>query len=140
MTVSGLFGAYYFQSEYQGGTENGKYVITVQNPTAKAAQRALTTSFGSVCFGSLVVAILKTIKAILRTIASNSEGGAGMFLAMVSFSAKLSVCSLSHIMDRVVDSLLQRVCRTHSNTSGMLLPNVQFMEKTIVPLQRQPGI
>lgn len=37
-----------------------------RNATAKSFKRATTTSFGSICFGSLLVAIMKMIKFLLR--------------------------------------------------------------------------
>lgn len=37
-----------------------------RNPTLASFKRASTTSFGSICFGSLIVAILNVIKAVVR--------------------------------------------------------------------------
>jgi hypothetical protein len=37
-----------------------------QNPTLGSFKRATTTSFGSICLGSLLVAVLETMRAILR--------------------------------------------------------------------------
>ncbi|KAJ3150063.1 putative choline transporter, neither null mutation nor overexpression affects choline transport [Geranomyces michiganensis] len=64
VTVAGLFASYYFMG--QPGGPQGKVTIPMSNPTLQSAKRATTTSFGSVCFGSLVIAILQTIRAILR--------------------------------------------------------------------------
>ena len=36
-----------------------------ENPTMKAAKRAATTSFGSICLGSLIIAIIKAIRALV---------------------------------------------------------------------------
>jgi len=36
------------------------------NPTLKSFGRAMTTSFGSICLGSLLVALLQTLRAIFR--------------------------------------------------------------------------
>eukprot|EP00388_Colpodella_angusta_P009007 GDKJ01024233.1.p1 GENE.GDKJ01024233.1~~GDKJ01024233.1.p1 ORF type:complete len:482 (-),score=55.96 GDKJ01024233.1:306-1544(-) len=43
------------------------------NPTLHSAKRALTTSFGSICFGSLLVAILQTIRALLNAFANSRD-------------------------------------------------------------------
>eukprot|EP00743_Colponemidia_sp_Colp-15_P009871 GILK01010819.1.p1 GENE.GILK01010819.1~~GILK01010819.1.p1 ORF type:complete len:475 (-),score=50.99 GILK01010819.1:219-1523(-) len=43
------------------------------NPTLHSAKRAITTSFGSVCLGSLLVAILRTMRYMLRS-ATGSRG------------------------------------------------------------------
>ena len=62
-TVAGSFASWYFLYPTQGQ----------ENPTWKSMMRALTTSFGSICFGSFIVAVIKTIKSILRS-ASRSSG------------------------------------------------------------------
>ena len=36
------------------------------NPTCDSLKRACTTSFGSIAFGSLVVAVLHTLRAMIR--------------------------------------------------------------------------
>jgi hypothetical protein len=57
-TISGTFATWYFQIQNMPS-----------NPTLKAAKRALTISFGSICLGSLIVALIQTVRAILRSIA-----------------------------------------------------------------------
>jgi hypothetical protein len=53
VTVSGLVATFYFFASPDSNS-NGKFVIpNIKNPTVKAAKRALTTSFGSICYGSL---------------------------------------------------------------------------------------
>ena len=43
--------------------------------------RATTTSFGSICFGSLLVAIIQAVKAMVQSARNNDEmGPAGVFL------------------------------------------------------------
>src|SRR5436305_6702037 len=71
VTDSGVFAAFYFLE----GTPQG----TGSAPTLNSLKRACTTSFGSVCYGSLIIAIINTTKFILRTIA-NSDGGACGFI------------------------------------------------------------
>jgi len=55
VTASGLFATWYFMGS----------AAMPSNPTSKAFRRAMTTSFGSICLGSLLVAILKTLRAIV---------------------------------------------------------------------------
>ncbi|KAJ1340213.1 hypothetical protein BSLG_005206 [Batrachochytrium salamandrivorans] len=63
ITISGLFATYYFM----GVSDNqGNVTVNVKNPTAAAAKRALTTSFGPNCYGSLIVAAIQTLRAIIR--------------------------------------------------------------------------
>jgi hypothetical protein len=43
---------------------SGLVTVPVKNVTAKSAGRAVTTSFGPICFGSLVIAIVSTLRAL----------------------------------------------------------------------------
>eukprot|EP01062_Namystynia_karyoxenos_P063604 TRINITY_DN56404_c0_g1_i1.p1 TRINITY_DN56404_c0_g1~~TRINITY_DN56404_c0_g1_i1.p1 ORF type:complete len:560 (+),score=155.06 TRINITY_DN56404_c0_g1_i1:93-1772(+) len=45
-----------------------------RNPTAKSLKRASTTSLGSICFGSLIVAILKLIKFLVQMMNDDRNG------------------------------------------------------------------
>jgi hypothetical protein len=56
-TAAGVFGTYYFESnEALEGT----------NPTLAAFGRTITTSFGTICFGSLLVAFVEVLFFFLR--------------------------------------------------------------------------
>jgi hypothetical protein len=65
VTLCGVFATWYFL----GGDNNA----IPKNPTSKSLRRAVTTSFGSICLGSLLVAILQTIKTIVRSFRSRSN-------------------------------------------------------------------
>jgi len=45
--------------------------------------RATTTSFGSICFGSLLVALVQTVRAMVQNARNNSEGGMAFLLCIV---------------------------------------------------------
>ena len=76
VTVSGTFGTWYFMG---GNNQN-----LPSNPTLKSAKRALTTSFGSICFGSLLVALIQTVRAILRSLArQNNDNAVAMILVCI---------------------------------------------------------
>jgi len=62
VTISGVFATYYFRGVHEPGTNNIE--IDVKNPTAASLKRALTTSFGSICFGSLLIALVNTLRAL----------------------------------------------------------------------------
>ncbi|CAG8517758.1 1948_t:CDS:10 [Ambispora leptoticha] len=74
VTLSGVFAAYYFLE----GTPQGM----PRSPTLESLKRATTTSFGSVCLGSLIVALLQTIRALLRAAAQESDNPFGQFCAL----------------------------------------------------------
>ncbi|CAG8674682.1 9059_t:CDS:2 [Funneliformis mosseae] len=73
VTTSGVFATYYFLA----GTPEG----VPSSPTLKSAKRASTTSFGSICLGSLLVAILQVIGALLRSAAQDTDNPFGAFCA-----------------------------------------------------------
>mmetsp|Transcript_77298 Transcript_77298/g.136310 ORF Transcript_77298/g.136310 Transcript_77298/m.136310 type:complete len:543 (-) Transcript_77298:305-1933(-) len=72
------------------------------NPTLGAIYRTCTTSFGSICLGSLVVAILKTIRLLLRFARDQaaSEGGPCGFVGC------FFLCCLECIIHQI-EALLQ---------------------------------
>ncbi|KAI8821083.1 plasma-membrane choline transporter-domain-containing protein [Fimicolochytrium jonesii] len=97
VTVSGLFATYYFMG--QPGGPRGKVTVPVSNPTAASAKRAVTTSFGSICFGSLIIAILQTIRALLRIAADqNAQDGN----AIAALCAACAACCIG-----IIESLIE---------------------------------
>jgi len=78
VTICGVFATWYFQMQ------------NMQNPTSNSAKRALTTSFGSICLGSLIIAVIKT----LRLLAQQAQGNRNGAIAIV---ACIIVCLLQCI-------------------------------------------
>jgi len=58
VTASGTFATWYFMSG----------VAMPMNPTLSSFKRAITTSFGSICFGSLIIALLQTLRTLIRSL------------------------------------------------------------------------
>jgi hypothetical protein len=56
-----------------------KVTVPVQNPTVKSAKRALTTSFGSICYGSLIIALVQTLRALVRGAADQARSEGNLF-------------------------------------------------------------
>lgn len=83
-TISGVFGVFYFLT---GTTQMPSGSVTLSS-----LKRACTTAFGSICFGSLIIAIVKLIRALLRTAMDNSDG-------VMAFVACIAVCILACIED-----------------------------------------
>lgn len=63
VTVAGVAASWYF---------NGNPA----SPTKGAFKRATTTSLGSICFGSLIVAIIQALRALVQSARSQGEGNA----------------------------------------------------------------
>ncbi|KAJ3035236.1 putative choline transporter, neither null mutation nor overexpression affects choline transport [Rhizophlyctis rosea] len=89
--TSGVFATYYFM-----GTLNADGSVTVaqKNPTAASSKRALTTSFGSICFGSLIIALIQTVRALLRSAANENASDGNLVAAFLAICAE---CCLSCI-------------------------------------------
>lgn len=73
VTISGLFATYYFLM----GSEQGM----TKSPTVESFKRACTTSIGSICFGSLVIAIIQTLRTIAQLARGNGSDGIMAFVA-----------------------------------------------------------
>jgi hypothetical protein len=79
VTVSGTVGLFYYQGE-----STPLYVVP------KALRRALTTSFGSICFGSLLVAVVQTLRYIAQAARANGDNNSGQQLLACCCSCLLS--------------------------------------------------
>jgi hypothetical protein len=66
VTIAGVFGSFYF---LEGTGQMPK------NPVFGAAKRAFTTSFGSIAFGSLLVALIQTVRYLLHSVRRNDALG-----------------------------------------------------------------
>ncbi|KAI9201836.1 plasma-membrane choline transporter-domain-containing protein, partial [Polychytrium aggregatum] len=96
VTIAGLYATVYFT-----GTSTGDalaFHVPVSNPTLKSARRALTTSFGSICFGSLLIAIIQTLRFLAR-MAQNESAREGNWLLC------LLACCLNCILACLEDML-----------------------------------
>ncbi|CAG8585462.1 15187_t:CDS:2 [Racocetra persica] len=69
VTASGVYATYYFLE----GTPQGAGTT----PTLSSFKRATTTSIGSICFGSLIIALLSTTRTVLQAFANSDEGACG---------------------------------------------------------------
>lgn len=66
VTVAGTVGSWWFAPE-----ENRS---CCSSAVTSSACRATTTSFGSICFGSLIVAIIQTLRAIIESARNDQDG------------------------------------------------------------------
>ena len=62
VTISGLYGEFFFNSTI----ENGKIRIKQKDPTLESFKRSLTTSFGSICMGGLIITPAEYTKKFLK--------------------------------------------------------------------------
>lgn len=87
ITTCGLFATFYFRGVAQ---PSGDVHVPVSNPTAAALKRALTTSLGPNCFGSLLIAIIQTLKALANQArSSNGNDNFACTLIMVPVLSNL---------------------------------------------------
>src|SRR5207248_2476897 len=78
VSVGGVAATWYFQT--------GANVVTPPHPVLSSAKRALTTSFGSICFASLILALIRVTRLIIEHALNQvrSRGGAaGLCMACI---------------------------------------------------------
>ena len=75
-TVAGVYGSWFFCAGKPGGMPRGA--------TRGAFKRAMTYSFGSISFGSLVVALINMLRQAC-SIAQNNEAAQGNPIAAMAF-------------------------------------------------------
>ncbi|KAI9742909.1 MAG: putative choline transporter, neither null mutation nor overexpression affects choline transport [Claussenomyces sp. TS43310] len=76
VTISGVYGSWYFCSQKPGGFP--------RKATRGAFRRSMTYSFGSISFGSLLVAIVQTLRQGC-SIAQQTEGAQGNLVGQIFF-------------------------------------------------------
>ncbi|KAJ1643585.1 putative choline transporter, neither null mutation nor overexpression affects choline transport [Coemansia asiatica] len=81
-TICGTFATFYFFDGAPGG-------YPTNHVTLSSLKRSLTNSFGSICFGSLIVTIIQTIRSLLRAL-RNQEGD--------NFAVQLLACCIDCIL------------------------------------------
>ena len=85
-TNCGVFATWYFMSNTSA---------MPSSPLPAALKRTMTTSFGSVAFGSLIVAIIQTLKTLAGFRARNTEGGSDCASVVLCVLAGIAQCILS---------------------------------------------
>ncbi|KAF9103345.1 putative choline transporter, neither null mutation nor overexpression affects choline transport [Mortierella sp. GBA35] len=73
VTIAGVFATYYFMA----GSPQGMS----KSPTLASFKRACTTSIGSICFGSLIIAVIQTLRALTQILRGDGNGGILAFIA-----------------------------------------------------------
>ncbi|ORX46163.1 DUF580-domain-containing protein [Piromyces finnis] len=96
VTISGLFATYYFCGITQSGSN--KIQVNVKNPTLKSFKRAITTSFGSICFGSIVIAVFQTLRALAQSAKNDAQEDGNCLLVILMCCIE---CILSCISDMI---------------------------------------
>ncbi|KAJ3203555.1 putative choline transporter, neither null mutation nor overexpression affects choline transport [Dinochytrium kinnereticum] len=94
VTVSGTFATVYFTGAAAPGSK--RIEVPEKAVTLKASGRALTTSFGPICFGSLLVAIIATLRAIANQARNEAADNGNIFLCLL---ATCISCLLACIQD-----------------------------------------
>ena len=99
VTVAGVAATYYFLVSPSNPNP--------PNPTASSLKRATTTSFGSICLGSLVLSLVRALRAVVimasQQPSGNARGGAAVARACAFCVAR---CLLG-LLDRIVEYVNQ---------------------------------
>ena len=88
ITVAGLFATYYFRGV---SDQNGHIDVPVKNPTAAAFKRSVTTALGSNCYGSLLIAIIQTLKSIAEQARRENHDNPAMAILFCCLQCILSL-------------------------------------------------
>jgi len=96
VTISGVFATYYFRGVHEPGTN--KIEVDVKNPTLKSFKRAATTSFGSICFGSLLIALVSTLRVLANQTKQEAAEDENYILCLIACCVE---CILSCIEDGI---------------------------------------
>jgi hypothetical protein len=75
VTIAGVFATYYFMA----GSPQGMS----KSPTLASFKRACTTSIGSICFGSLIIAVIQTLRALTQILRGDGNDGIMVFIACI---------------------------------------------------------
>ncbi|ANZ77759.1 BA75_05125T0 [Komagataella pastoris] len=76
VTISGVYGSWYYLSRSDQGMP--------RFPALGAFKRAMTWSFGSICFGSLIVALLQLLKTVIQILKNDAlQNGDGWQAAIL---------------------------------------------------------
>ncbi|KAL6053502.1 pH nine-sensitive protein 1 [Balamuthia mandrillaris] len=86
VTAAGTFATWYFRQSN----------AMPSNPTLKSFKRASTTSLGSICLGSLIVAVLKTLRAICYSLRRNNSDN--IVLVIIGFLAECIIALLDALL------------------------------------------
>lgn len=77
--ISGIFGSWYYMSKSDQGMP--------RRPALGSFKRAMTRSFGSICFGSLLAALMDLLRAILKMLRKNvTSKSSSRFVLQIVFS------------------------------------------------------
>ncbi|KAJ3107072.1 putative choline transporter, neither null mutation nor overexpression affects choline transport [Phlyctochytrium bullatum] len=98
VTVSGTFATVYFEGVTDPET-NKLEVPSKHTVTLRSAGRAVTTSFGPICFGSLVVAIISTLKSITMTLERMARKQGNCLLCLVACCLSCCLSCLKGLME-----------------------------------------
>jgi len=74
-TVSGVVGTWWFDPRPIQNADNATTSCCCSPPVKDSFLRSVTTSLGSICLGSLIVAIVHALRVMLEQLRSNTRGG-----------------------------------------------------------------
>ncbi|KAJ3103045.1 putative choline transporter, neither null mutation nor overexpression affects choline transport [Phlyctochytrium planicorne] len=81
VAVSGTFATVYFTGHSTPGSN--RIEVPDKAVTLKATGRALTTSFGPICFGSMLVAIIQTLRALANQAKNQAADDGNIFMCLL---------------------------------------------------------
>ncbi|KAI8616098.1 choline transporter-like protein [Chytriomyces sp. MP71] len=95
--VCGTFATYFFMGIQQPNSD--RVSLPSNHTTAKSLGRALTSSFGSICFGSLLVSIIRTMKFIAQMAKNDSAQDGNILCCIVATCFECILSCMADILE-----------------------------------------
>ncbi|OUM61321.1 hypothetical protein PIROE2DRAFT_45305 [Piromyces sp. E2] len=97
VTISGVFATYYFRGVVDKNTK--KIEVDVKNPTLQSFKRAITTSFGPICYGSLIIAIIRTLEYLARQMKEQASEDQNFVVAIIACCIECIISMIGDIIE-----------------------------------------
>ncbi|KAJ3286964.1 putative choline transporter, neither null mutation nor overexpression affects choline transport [Rhizoclosmatium sp. JEL0117] len=97
VAVCGTFASYFFLGIQQ--PNSNKVTLPTNHTTASSLKRALTTSFGSICFGSLLVSLIRTLKFIAQIARQDAAQDGNIICCLFATCLECILSCMADILD-----------------------------------------
>ncbi|KAJ3113078.1 putative choline transporter, neither null mutation nor overexpression affects choline transport [Physocladia obscura] len=96
-TVAGTFASYFFLGMQLPNSD--QVTLPARHTTIKSLGRALTSSFGSICFGSLLVSLIRTMKFLAQMAQQESAQDGNIFCCLISSCLECILSCFADLLD-----------------------------------------
>lgn len=94
VTYCGVFGRWYFQGE-----RSGRLGPDSTNPITPSLTVAFKTSFGSICMGSFLIAIIRAVEAVVRQARRQAQGDGNAVMCIILMVLECIIGCIGDILE-----------------------------------------